>query len=89
MDIVEQTRLLGIIISDDLRWSAHVDYMVKRANKKIWQLRKMKLLKLDMNILLDFYCKEVRSILEFGVAVWSSGIKSKMRERLKGYRKCV
>ena len=57
LDIVEQTRLLGIIISDNLRSSAHMDYMVKRANKKIWQLRKMKLLKLDMNIVLEFYCK--------------------------------
>ena len=90
MDIEKQARILGIIISDDLRWSAHVDFMVKRANKKLWQLRRMKLLELDMNILLDFYCKEIRSILEFGVAVWSSGITIKMKEQIERIQKvCV
>ena len=50
----------------------------------------MKLLELDTNTLLDFYCKEVRSILEFGVAVWNSGIKSKMIEHIKRVEKvCV
>ena len=75
---MNQTKLVGIVISDDLKWSAHVDYMVKRANKKIWLLRRMKLLRLDCDILLDFYFKEVRSILEFGVSVWNSGITNKM-----------
>ena len=90
LNIEKQSRILGIIISDDLRWSAHVDFMVKRASKKLWQLRRMKLLKLDMNILLDFYCKEVRSILEFGVAVWSSGITIKMSEQIERIQRvCV
>ena len=62
LEIVKHTKLLGIIISDDLRWAHHVDYMCQRANKKIWFLRRMKL---DLNHMLDFYCKEVRSILEF------------------------
>ena len=90
LDIQNQARILGIIISDDLKWSAHVDFMVKRANKKLWQLRRMKLLKLDVNILLDFYCKEVRSILEFGVAVWNSGLTNRMREQIERIQKvCV
>ena len=90
LEIVNQTKLVGIIIQDDLKWSAHVEYMIKRANKKIWLLRRMKILKLDFDILLDFYCKEVRSILEFGVPVWSSGITSRMREQLERVQKvCI
>ena len=90
LEIVNQTKLVGIIISDDLKWSAHVEYMVKRANKKIWLLRRMKILKLDTDILLDFYCKEVRSILEFGVPVWNSGITSRMRELIERVQKvCI
>ena len=90
LEIVNQTKLVEIIIQDDLKWSAHVEYMIKRANKKIWLLRRMKILKLDFDILLDFYCKEVRSILEFGVPVWSSGITSRMREQLERVQKvCI
>ena len=90
LEVVNQTKLVGIVISDNLKWSAHVDYMVKRANKKIWLLRRMKILKLDSDILLDFYFKEVRSILEFGVSVWNSGITNKMKEEIERIQKiCV
>ena len=64
--------------------------MLCRANKKIWTLRKLKILKLDNEILTDFYCKEVRSILEFGVAVWHSGLTRKMSDELERVQKvCV
>ena len=47
-------------------------------------------MRLDADILLDFYCKEVRSILEFGVPVWNSGITSKMREQIERVQKvCI
>ena len=35
LDIVNQAQLLGIIISDDLRWSAHVDYICKKSPKSL------------------------------------------------------
>ena len=90
LEIVKQTKLVGIMVSDDLRWSAHVDYMCQKASKKIWQLRRMKILNLEQNILLDFYCKEIRSILEFGVAVWSSGLTVKMCDQIERIQKiCV
>ena len=90
LEIVKHTKLLGIIISDDLRWAHHVDYMCQRANKKIWLLRRMKILKLDLNIMLDFYCKEVRSILEFGVACWNSGLTVRHTEQIERVQKiCI
>ena len=60
LEVVNQTKLLGIIILDELKWAHHVDYMCQRANKKIWLLRRKDILKLDLEIMLDFYCKEVR-----------------------------
>ena len=90
LETVSQTKILGIILSSSLKWSAHVDYMVKKANKKIWILRKLKQLDLDTYILVDFYCKEIRSILEFGVVVWQSGLTIKMRDQLERVQKiCI
>ena len=48
--------------------------MCTRASKKIWIIRRMKLLNLGQNLMLDVYIKEIRSILEFGVVVWTSGL---------------
>jgi hypothetical protein len=90
LEIVNETKLLGIILTDDLKWNAHVEFMCKKASKKIWQLRRMKILNLEPEILLDFYLKEVRSILEFGVACWNSGITCKLSERIERLQKiCV
>ena len=84
---VTEAKILGIFISADLKWTAHVDYMINRSNKKIWILRRMKILKLDVHILTDFYCKEIRSILEFGVAVWNSGITKKQSKQIERIQK--
>ena len=90
LSVVSESKILGIIISSDLRWSAHVEYMICRAKKKTWTLRRLKILNLDYSILRDFYCKEIRSILEFGVAVWNSGITSKMSEDIERVQKiCI
>ena len=90
LGVVRESKILGIFLSEDMKWSAHVNYMLCRANKKIWTLRKLKILKLDAELLTDFYCKEVRSILEFGVAVWNSGLTRHMSDELERVQKvCV
>ena len=90
LDIVKEAKLLGIIISDDLKWSSHVEYMCKKASKKIWLIRRMKNLKLSSDILLDFYLKEVRSILEFGAVVWCSGLTGQLTDKIERIQKiCV
>ena len=90
LEIVSVTKLLGIMVSDDLKWNAHVEFMCKKASNKIWLLRRMKILNLEAEILLDFYCKEVRSILEFGVACWNGGLTQKMIDQIERIQKiCV
>ena len=90
LSIVAKAKILGIMISDNLRWSAHVEYMISRARKKIWTLSRLKILNLDYHILRDFYCKEIRSIFEFGVVVWHSGITFKMSDAIERMQKiCI
>ena len=87
LGVVSEAKILGIIVSDNLRWSAHVEYMTSRARKKIWTLRRLKILNLDTHLLRDFYCKEIRSLLEFGVAVRHSGITCKMSDEIERIQK--
>ena len=90
LHIVNQTKILGLMLSDSLNWSAQVEYMLTRASKKIWLLRKMKILKLNTEILVDFYCKEIRAILEYGVAIWNSGLTQKMSGQIERIQKiCI
>ena len=69
LELVEETTLLGVVLRSDLSWVAHADYIVKRAYKKLWCLRRLKKLGADFRDLLDVYFKQIRSILEYAVAV--------------------
>ena len=33
LEVVKQAKLLGVLISDDLKWDLNTDYLVKKANK--------------------------------------------------------
>ena len=48
--------------------------MFKKAMSKMWLLRRLKKLDLDLEIILDFYLKEIRPLAEHGVVIWNSGL---------------
>ena len=72
LDVVQQTKLLGVILSDDLKWAANTDYICRKAYERIWILRRMKVLSVSPHIILDVYTKEVRSVVELAVPAWHS-----------------
>ena len=37
-EMINETKLLGLIITSDLRWDRNVDYLVKDANKRMMML---------------------------------------------------
>ena len=74
IELVEQTKLLGLMIRSDLSWSSNTNYMVDRCNSKLWVLRRLSKLGASDEDILDVYCKQIRSILEFAVPVWNSSI---------------
>ena len=74
IELVEQTKLLGLIITSDLSWNANTEYIVDKWNKKLWMIRRLKKLGADEDDLKDVYNKQIRSVLEFGVPVWNGSL---------------
>ena len=87
LDVVESTRLLGLQVTTDLRWSAHSRYIIKRANSKLWMLRRMKILNIDPFIIIDFYFKEIRSICEMACPVFHSGLTQRQSRDIEMIQK--
>ena len=42
IDLVEEMTILGLILSSDLKFKRNTEYIVKRAFKRIWMLRRLK-----------------------------------------------
>ena len=38
LEVVYELKLVGLVVTSDLSWGAHVNYTVERVNKVIWQL---------------------------------------------------
>ena len=65
----------------DLRWAANTKSIYDRAMSKMWLLRRMKALKLEPDIIVDYYLKEIRVLAEQGVAIWNGGLtKNQIRD---------
>ena len=70
LEVVSSMKLLGVIVSDSLKWGQNTDFICKKAKSKIWLLRNMKESGLTDSQLVDAYKKEVRSLVELAVPVW-------------------
>ena len=44
LELVEEMRLLGVIIQSDMKWGANTDHIVKKASFKLWVIRRLKAL---------------------------------------------
>ena len=73
-EVVSEMKLLGVVISSDLKWHSHVKNLSKCANAKLWILRRLKYLGANQSILLDVYYKQIRSILEYAAPLWGPGL---------------
>ena len=87
IEVVRETKLLGVVISEDLKWEANTQYICSRAYKKLWILRRLRVLIDDDSFLVDVYQKEVRSILEFGVPAWHSGLTKLQSSQIERVQK--
>ena len=87
LEVVEETRLLGLVIRNDLSWSSNTKFMIQRANKKLWCMRRLKNLGAEREDLVSVYQKQVRCLLEYAVAVWHPGLTSEDKIKIERVQK--
>ena len=87
LECVSDFKLVGIILSDDLKWEKNTQYICKKAMKKLWVLRRMVNLGLETHHIFDTYTKEVRSLLELAVPVWHSGLTKRQTAQIERVQK--
>ena len=83
LKIVTECKLLGIIISDDLKWNGHIDNIVSRASKRIYFLVQLKRAKVEVNNLVKFYKTCIRSLLQYCCAVFHDSLPDYLHQRLE------
>ena len=69
LECLEKTKLLGIYLTPELRWKENCHEIYMKAMSKIWLLRRLKMIDFDIDLILDFYFKDIRPLTEHSVAV--------------------
>ena len=74
IEIINETRLLGVQVTDDLKWNRNTEILVKKANQRMQILRKASEFTYNLKDRRQIYILYVRSILEQSCVVWNSSL---------------
>ena len=69
---VDLFKLLGVHITEDLPWVIHCNYVIKKANRRLYTLRNLRKSGVHPDDVVVVYCLLVRSVLECGAAPFSN-----------------
>ena len=89
LEVVDEFKLLGVIVKSDLTWKSNTDYITKKAYSRLWILRRLKEFGASQSDLIEIYKSQVRSILEFAVPVWASYITKSEKNKIERVQKCA
>ena len=71
---MKQTKLLGTIITDNLKWHENTKHIVKKSWRRMQLLRKVSSFGASVRDKLDIYKNFIRTHAEQSCTVWSSGL---------------
>ncbi|CAI5685842.1 unnamed protein product [Oreochromis niloticus] len=79
VESVQSFKYLGVHISSDLTWSAHIQVQTKKARQRLYHLRQLRKFRVSPEILRTFYTGAVESILTQNITFWygNSCVKDK------------
>ena len=79
---VETFKYLGVLFDDRLSWKQNTNVVLKKANTRLFCLRKLKSFNIRQELLQMFYSSVVSSVLTSGLLSWGGNICRRDRETL-------
>ena len=87
VEVIDETKLLGTIITDDLKWHKNTESLVKRANARMRILHKISEFSAPIEDMVTIYISYIRSILEQSCTLWHSSLTIENCEDLERVQK--
>ena len=87
IETIDKIKLLGTIITSDLRWNENTKQIVKDSNKRMQFLHRAAKFTNNIHDLKKIYMLQIRSKLEQSAVVWHSGLTRKNSDDLERVQK--
>ena len=83
---IKSFKLLGVYISEDLTWRDLCDYIIKKANHRLYALRTLKKWSMPTSDLITVHCSLIWSVIEYASAVFTN-LPKYLSDALEGIQK--
>ena len=83
-------KLLGVVISLDVTWEAHVSYILSKTSRRIYCILNLRKADVPTHDIVYIYCSVIRSVLEYACFVWHPGLTSKLSKDIeRAQKRCL
>ena len=87
LDVIYQTKLVGVVIDSSLSWGPHVEYTVTNASKKLWLLIRFKNLGASREQLITLFQLKIRCLAEFAAPAFNGALTKQQSADLEMIQK--
>ena len=84
---ITQAKVLGVTLSSDLTWNAHVDTIVSKARKRVFTIYQLKRAGIRQCDLLRVYVSVIRPVLEYACPVWHTSLPMYLSDNIETIQK--
>jgi len=80
---VNHAKMLGVTVSANLTWNAHVDNIVAKASKRLYMLYQLKRSGINQHDLLRIYISVIRPVVEYACPVWHTNLPKYLSDNIE------
>ena len=84
---VTSAKLVGVTIQNDLKWDEHTDAILKKAQKRLYFLKRLRKAGAREKDLLRFYSGVIRPVCEYAAPAWATSLTQTQRDKLENIQK--
>ena len=82
LEVVDETKLLGLTVQSDLCWDLQVNSMVSKSSRRLYMLSRLKRFGVPVGDLVSVYIGYVRPIVEYACPVWHGSINAHQTHKM-------
>ena len=87
IEVVSNVKLLGLNISDNLKWNVHISEIIRKVSSRLYFLRQLKRANVPTKELLTFYVTCIRPVTEYACPVYHNGLPKYLSDDLERLQK--
>ena len=80
---MSQVKLLGVLLTNDLKWQGHIDSVCGKGSSRVYVLRMLRRAGVDPKDIVAIYVALIHSILEYACHVWHTGLTAQQSDQLE------